>query len=312
MATAPPGERCGFSPTPRDKINKVRVAEVAGRQWGRIGCAQLCALAVSRSTISRWVREGYLHAELPGVYAVGHRAPSFEARLSAALLYAGPGAMLSHGTAAWWWGLTQRQPRVIEVSTPKQCRSVGGVRVHARRRLDRISHNGLPVTFVPQTLLDYASARPLNDVRYVLAEADYHRLLDLTAVRHALGRGRPGSARLRAALEAHWPDLARTRSRLERAFLFLCEEGGLPRPRVNVKVHGIRVDAYWPEYRLAVELDGGLGHSTERQVNRDHSRDLKLRAMAETVRRYAEPQVLHHGDAVLADLRAATEHRKAA
>jgi hypothetical protein len=119
------------------------------------------------------------------------------------------------------------------------------------------------------------------------------------------GRGKPGSARLTTAIDTHWPELACTRSRLERAFLFLCEEGGLPRPQVNVKLHGMTVDAYWPQYRLAVELDGAKGHGTERQANRDHTRDLKLRTRGIAVRRYSEPQVLHHGDAVLADLSAA-------
>jgi hypothetical protein len=224
----------------------------------------------------------------------------------AALLYAGPGAMLSHTTAAWWYGLTEHRPKVIEVSTPRQRASVRGrVRIHGRRALKRVPHNGLPVTTIPQTLLDYASTHPLDDVRYVLAEADFHRVLDLEAVRSLAGRGRPGSASLKRAIEIHWPELAHTRSPTERAFLFLVEEGGFPRPLVNRRVHGVRVDVYWPQYRLAVELDGGQGHNTERQVNRDHGRDLKLRAHGETVRRYSRPQVLQHGPAVLADLSAA-------
>ncbi len=223
----------------------------------------------------------------------------------AAILYAGPGAVLSHATAAWWWGLTQRQPRLIDVSTPWKRAPLPGLRLHCRRTLDRAFHNGLPVTTVPQTLLDYAATHQLNDVRYVLAEADYNRVLDLDEVRRSLGRGKPGSTRLRNGIDTHWPELALTRSRVERAFLFLCEEGGLPRPHINAKVHGIRVDVYWPQWRLVVELDGGRGHSTERQVSRDHSRDLKLRAHGETVRRYAEPQVLHRRQAVLADLHTA-------
>jgi very-short-patch-repair endonuclease len=210
--------------------------------------------------------------------------------------------MLSHASAAWWWGLTDRRPQVIDVSTPRQCVSLKTVRVHGRRALDRVHHKSLPVTTVPQTLLDYARNNFLGDVRYVLAEADYHRLIDLDEVRHIAGRGKPGSTRLKQALAIHWPELALTRSRAERAFLLLCEEAGLPRPQVNVKVHGMRVDAYWPDHRLVVEIDGIQGHSTERQLRRDHARDLTLRSKGETVRRYTEPQILIQGDAVLADL----------
>jgi hypothetical protein len=111
-----------------------------------------------------------------------------------------------------------------------------------------------------------------------------------------------GTTKLRAAIDNHWPELARTRSRVERAFLFLCEEGGLPRPLVNEKLYGLTVDVYWPQYRLVVELDGRKGHSTERQVTRDHGRDLILRRHRIVVRRYAEPQVLYEGDLVLQDL----------
>ena len=278
------------------------VAEVARQQWGLVHWDQLIRLGVSRAMISRWLAEGYLQVVLPRVYAVGHRAPSFEADLTAAILYAGPGSMLSHATAAWWWELTDRKPKVIEVSTPRRCRGVRGLVVHGRRSVKAVPHKRLPVTDVAQTLLDRATTHPLNDVRYALAEADYHRLVDFDELRRAACRGRPGSRRLRTAIDSHWPELARTRSRVERAFLFLCEEGGLPRPLVNEKLHGLTVDVYWPQYRLVVELDGARGHGTERQVARDHGRDLILRQNRIIVRRYAEPQVLSDGGAVLADL----------
>ena len=175
--------------------------------------------------------------------------------------------------------------------------------VHGRRSLPRTWHNGLTVTTVPQTLLDYAAEMPFEDVRYVLAEADYHRVLDMDAVRAIAGRGKPGSGRLGRAVEVHWPDLARTDSPAEREFLFLVEAGGLPRPKVNVRLCGLKVDCYWPQYRLAVEIDGRQGHGTERQVARDHGRDLTLRTAGIAVRRYARAQVGSQGDAVLADLR---------
>ena len=149
-------------------------------------------------------------------------------------------------------------------------------------------------------------------MRYVLAEADYHRIVDLDAVREQAGRGKPGSTLLRTAVDHHWPELARTRSRVERAFLFLCEEGGLPRPLVNEKLFGMTIDVYWPQFRLAVELDGAKGHSTERQVGRDHGRDLRLRGFGITVRRYAEPQVLYDRDMVLRDLLSACQRFTAA
>jgi very-short-patch-repair endonuclease len=289
----------------RESASKVRVAAVAEPTWGRIHWSQLCRCGVPTTTIGRWVADGYLFEVYPRVYAVGHRSGPVEAALAAALLYAGPGAALSHQTAAWWWNLTDRRPRVIEVSTPRRCRSQPGINVHGRRTLDRVWHNGLTVTTVPQTLLDYASQAPFEDVRYVLAEADYHRLIDLEEISAITGRGKPGATMLREALAVHWPDLARTDSPVEREFLLLVDAGGLPRPKVNHRICGFKVDCFWPEQRVAVELDGGQGHSTERQVARDHGRDLTLRTARIVVRRYARRQVRREGPLVLTDLRAA-------
>jgi very-short-patch-repair endonuclease len=169
--------------------------------------------------------------------------------------------------------------------------------------MDRAWHKHLTVTTVPQTLLDCAAQSPLEDIRYFLAEADYHRVLDLDAVRALVGRGKPGSGRLSRAVELHWPDLARTRSKLERDFLFLVEAGGLPRPEVNVRLCGLTVDCFWPEHRVVVELDGPRGHGTQRQVSRDHGRDLTLRAAGIVVRRYGPRQIYGEAPLVLADLR---------
>ena len=101
---------------------KERVRCVADRQKGRVSAAQLAAIGIKTVVVSQWVRQGYLLPVLPRVYAVGHRAKSVEADLVAAVLYAGPGAMLSHATALWWRGLIEHPPWPIQVSTPRRCR----------------------------------------------------------------------------------------------------------------------------------------------------------------------------------------------
>ena len=95
--------------------DKVRVARLAESQLGRVRSAQLQEMG-SRSTVAVWCKDGYLHPELPHVYAVGSRARTVESDLAAALLYAGPDAALSHATAAWWLGLIEDQPRTIQVT----------------------------------------------------------------------------------------------------------------------------------------------------------------------------------------------------
>jgi very-short-patch-repair endonuclease len=239
------------------------------------------------------------------VYAVGHRDLGERGRLTAALLYVGPGAALSHATAVWWWQLLGSEPATIEVVAPGRRRSVPGIRVRRCGERSRVIHRGLPVTGVARTLRDTASVLPFNDLRQALAEADFRRLCDLEELASRLGRGQRGSAALRRAIALHLPELAQTLSVLERRFLKLLERSELTMPEVNARVEGLMVDALWREERLIVELDGHQAHGTRAAIEEDRRRELALRASGHAVLRYTWAQVTRHPDAVLADLRAA-------
>jgi very-short-patch-repair endonuclease len=267
-----------------------------------VTAAQIAALGVDRRVIADWCGQGYLHRVLPRVYAVGHRAASYEADLAAALLYAGPGAALSHATAAHWLGLLDdKPPRLIHVSTSRRCRSQPGVVVHGDRDHPRIWHRGFPILTVPQILLDLAATEPRRRLRKALANADYCDRLNLDAVEAALGRGRPGSAPLRQALAEHQPALARTKSGLEATFFELCEARGLPLPELNVRVAGWEVDALFRKERVAVELDGYDNHRSPAQIKRDRRKELALRGAGFVPVRYSDEQLKGRTE-VLADL----------
>lgn len=267
---------------------------------------QLALLHVNDSLIGRWVRGGYLIRRLPGVYAVGHVASSAEAVLTEALLYAGPDAMLTGATGAWWLHVRDHQPQLIEVATPRRCESLPGIRVRERRDDVRTWHRGLPVAPVADVLIDYATTATPRELKRALAQAEYHGYLQLDALVALLHNGRRGGRALRAALVAHDPRLARVKSRLEIDFLEFCARHRLPAPEVNVTVAGIEVDAIWRAQRVVVELDGADNHHTPAQMRRDHVNDLTLRRAGHTVLRYARIQlVLQRGDPVAADLRAA-------
>jgi very-short-patch-repair endonuclease len=288
-------------------IVRAKVMRVADLQWGRVSWRQLRELGASEGRIRRWARDGYLRQVLPHVYAVGHVAESVEGDLIAAILYAGPGAMLSHATALWWHGLLENRPTAIQVSTPRKCASQPGIRVHSRRTVELTHHRRLPTTTVPQALLDFSTTAPVESVVRALAEADFRRVLNHQKLNAISGCGRPGSATLKRALGRHTPELARTKSKLERAFHALCRRGHIPVYEVNHRLCGITVDAFWPDLGVVVELDGVQGHATAAQIRRDHRRDLTLRAAGYVVVRYSYDQVMYEADAVLADLRTVLE-----
>jgi very-short-patch-repair endonuclease len=283
-------------------VRVAHVARVAGAQWGAIHDDQLMDCGIGAHAIARWVAAGRLHPRYPGVYAYGHAALPIEGELTAALLATGPGGALSHATAAWWWGLIEKQPSVIEISVPRRRRATPGIKLHHPRELITVPHRRLPVTPPIQTLRDFAAGASVDQVRRALAEAEYRRLVDLKLVSAALGRGRPGSATLARALKRHQPQLARTRSKLEQAFIALCESANIPVPEFNTRVCGYPVDAVWLEQRVAVELDGLDNHRTPAQLERDHERDLVLRQNSFETRRYTWHQVTRKRARVVADL----------
>jgi hypothetical protein len=289
----------------RPQWQEERFRGMLRRQYGRVTRSQLVAVGVPGSRITRWIKSGYLTRVLPRVYAVGHTAPSREAELWAAVLYAGPGAMLSHASGAHHRGLIIYPPDVIHVSTPREKRSIPGVvRVHAGRELERGVHGGIPTTTNVQTVLDLA-ANPggLTLVRRALAVLDYRGELDLAGLEAICGKGRPGSRALRDALAIHQPELAHTNGELEDAFLHLCERFGLEVPQCNRWMYGFPVDAYWPEQELIVEVDGVGGHSKPAQVRRDRRKELTLREHGHTVVRYDWTLVKAASEQVAADLR---------
>jgi hypothetical protein len=194
---------------------KVRVQVVANRQAGRVSRAQLTHQGVGRGRIEGWLEQGYLVRQLPRVYAVGHVAPSVEGDLFAAILYAGPGAMLSHMTAAWWRGLIDYPPPMIHVRTPHRRKSQPGIDVHADSTTQRTWHKQLPVTSLEQTMLDLAASAELKLVRKALGRLDYRYALDTAALARSCGRGRPGSTALNWAIANYDPRFGRTNSPLE-------------------------------------------------------------------------------------------------
>jgi very-short-patch-repair endonuclease len=237
------------------------------------------------------------------VYAVGNSGGGIECDLAAAVLYAGPDARLAEATALWWRGLLKYPSRQIQVSTPRRVRDIENIVVRRERTPERVWHRGLPMSTPSQAIAEYAATATQDMLRFVLANADYHGVLDAKALQDLAGRGVPGSPALRDALKDHLPALAHTRSRGERLLLSFCRRHGFPVPMPNVYIGGWLVDAVWREHRIVIEIDGDLGHRTPAQLHRDHQRDLELRALGYIVLRYTERQLIETPEEVAADIR---------
>jgi len=174
------------------------VAELAGQQHGVVARRQLLAFGLGPGAIEHRIANGRLHRVHYGVYAVGYRSLTPHGRWLAAVLAAGPGAVLSHRSAAALWGLRPAAGRRIDVTVRRRGRrDRPGIAVHVTRELrdrDRAQRVSIPVTSVARTLLDLAGVIPERQLSRAFEEADRADLLDLDAIEDIClrGRGRRG------------------------------------------------------------------------------------------------------------------------
>ena len=261
---------------------------------------QLLALGWTRRAIERRLASGELHEIHRGVYAVGHRRLTRRGRWMAAVLAAGPGAVLSHRAAAALWGL--RRSKALEVTTVRRCRREGILTHRAKLPSDEVTVlDGIPATTVARTLLDLATVLPRDQVRHALEEAEYQRLTDLAPL-DALAARYPrqrGVVSVRAPLADARLGLDISREQLERDFLAFLDAENLPRPYRNYIVEGYTCDIVYPEHRLIIELDGGA-HRTRKRFESDRPRDRKLTLDGWRVIRVTWRH-LHHGRNELAN-----------
>jgi very-short-patch-repair endonuclease len=286
------------------------IAAIAARQHGVVGREQLEALGVGRRAVSHWAAAGRLHRIHRGVYAVGHRRLSLHGHWMAAVLTAGPGAALSHASAAALWEIRPTAATRIDVSTPTAAGRAKrpGLRIHRTTKLtqDEVTkHQAIPVTTPARTLLDLASSLPRRALERALDQAEILELFDLQALERVVDahQGRRGARVLAVALGEHHAGTTVTRSALEEAFLALCAAHALERPQVNVRVCNLEVDFYFASKRLVVEVDGYRYHRTRRAFERDRERDAILAAAGNRTLRFTHRQVTRRPREVAAAIR---------
>src|SRR4051812_32604321 len=180
------------------------MAMLAERQRGVASRAQLVRIGASDDGIDRRIRAGRLHVLHRGVYAVGHRHLSRNARYVAALLFAGDGAVLSHCSAADLWELRATKERKIDVTVPSDRR--GDRRVRIRRNWlapsATTTRQGIPVTTALRTLSDLAAVVAPPELERAIRQAVYRRLTTTARLAEAVQdrAGRRGNKAMRTAL----------------------------------------------------------------------------------------------------------------
>jgi very-short-patch-repair endonuclease len=136
-------------------------------------------------------------------------------------------------------------------------------------------------------------------------------LFDLSEIDRLLERAghHPGVTRLRRALDLH-REPAFTRSGLERRFLKLVREAGLPKPSTTVFVAGFELDIFWEAERFAVELDGYEFHRGRREFEADRVRQEELKLAGIEMVRLTARRVADEPKKVMERVAALLERRR--
>jgi hypothetical protein len=269
------------------------IGRLASRSHGVVTRVQLLRAGLSSRQIEWRVARGSLLVVYPGVYRVGHRAPSIEATYLAAVLACGDGALLMGAAAAYLYPLIRGEAPGPVVKTRTE-RNIEGIETHRTRgEIRGTEWRGIPITTIPATLVDIAPSMPADQLARACHEAQVRFDVRPDAFPPRMPRT------LRAILHG---DIPVTLSELESRFLERLREHGMPLPITNSRAGTKHVDCRWPGHRLTVELDSYRYHHTRHAWEQDRTREREAHARGDRHRRYTYTDVFEDPRAMLAEL----------
>jgi hypothetical protein len=238
-------------------------------QSGVISRGQALHHGLEDDIIETRLRSGRWHVVHWGIYATFTGPLSREAALWAALLRAGPGAALSHQTAAELLGLTSTRSAVIHLTVPldRHPGPIDGAVVHRSGRIAAATHplQLPPRTRVEETTIDLTQSAASFDEAYDwVCRAISGRLTTAARLQAELDR-RP-RVRWRPRLSIALGEAAMgVHSILESRYVHRVEvPHGLPaatrQARTARAPRSRYVDNLYEEAGLVVELDGRVAH----------------------------------------------------
>jgi putative AbiEi antitoxin of type IV toxin-antitoxin system/uncharacterized protein DUF559 len=279
-----------------DKVD-LRLAWFAARQWNVLDLDDLRACGLSRQAVWKRVQAGRLFPKYRGVYALAHPNLSLEGEFLAAVKACGPGAVLSHFSAAVLFRWFRWDGRFPEVTAPTP-RTHAGIFTHRSNHIERVVDKGIPVTPPLRTLTDLSSTLPFAGTRRAVNEALNQRLIqpaELVTSKHR------GAKVLRAVLATAAP----TRNEYEDIVLAVLTQAGLPMPEVNQGHLRYFPDFRWPTQRVVLEADSTQFHDQMLARADDFHRQRELEAHGDTVIRTTWTQVTTRPGVVVARVREA-------
>ncbi len=283
------------------------IAERSRLQLGLITRTQILDLGFSERQLHLAVRRGDLEPVEPWVYRVAGAPISWEQQLMAGQLGLGPLSLISHLAAGALWSLDGIRPGRIDFLVPRGHRNRCAVgQVHSSLSIedeDVNTRRGFRVTSPTRTIIDAEPWMTMRMLEGVVDGACRDRLTTEELLLDRLQRlRRPKRSRLVAVLAADAPT-GRPHTWLERELLRVLRRARAPLPRVQTVLTAegkvSRVDAYYDDARVVVEVAGHRTHSTRRARQADYERRLRLEAAGHAVAEFSYEDVTERPDYVV-------------
>jgi very-short-patch-repair endonuclease len=283
------------------------LTDLAADQEGLITVDQLRALGVTQWTQRHLVVDGWMFRLAPRVYALRGSPDTHRRRLRCGLLCLGERSWVSYEAAAALHGLDRSRPHAVEFTIDRARRpAVLPFAVHTTTRLDPIDHivlDGFRATSATRTVFDLALARAHPQrIEAAIDSAVRLQLSSPEVLARRLSSLR-GSGRWGCRLVEEMITDSGGHTHLERRFLELVREAGLPTPRMQVVFrvdgrHVARVDFLFDEYAVVVEVSGQKGHASPSERARDAQRRNELQDLGLRVFEYTFDDVTKRSDMV--------------
>jgi len=291
--------------------------QLLGQQLDVIARYQTLAVGVTASSLRhRLGLGGSWQRLLPGVYLAATGSPTFLQQEMAAILYAGPGSMITGLAAVRQHHIRGPATELVDVLIPasRKHRDTAFVRVHRTTRLPNRAWRIGPLRFALPARAVADAARDLTslrEVRAMVADAVQRRTCTVRALGEELSKGPSiGSRLLREALA----DVADgTRSAAEGDLKDLLAKSGLPMPLFNASIFDAQgtfiatPDAWWPERGVAVEVDSHEWHLSPHDHARTLDRQRRMGKYGIVVLPFTPKQIRTQPAEVLATIRQALE-----
>lgn len=281
------------------------VDALPARQNGLITAAQAADRGLPQRTLRRRVTDAGWERPAPRVFLAAGHPWTGRARVRAAGLWAGETGTLTGPAAAFWHGMLDRAPDLVDVTVPRRggLRPYPGVRVR-RRDLDsrdRVGIDGIWLAGKPLAALETAIALPQGSV-FLDRALQKHVSFPQVYRAYLRAMGGTGSAAMGALLVAA---ADRADSAAERLMISVLRSAG-----ITGWVHGMpfgrwMVDVAFPAAALAVEVDGWAWHMDVERFRADRHKGNALVRARWTLLRFTWHDLTHRPDYVLAEIRAA-------